>query len=96
MALVTFGTNATSTLTAMQWLNRVAQIADIASICNSIKDDDNPAHPRVPGAFANNGVLFIPNRGVLRLQPTDWVGLTSTGFPILVDAASKTADFTSA
>lgn len=96
MALVTFGTNATSTLSAMQWLNVASQIADAALIAAGIKDDDNPAHPRLPQGFTNNGMLFVPNRGVLKLQPGDWVGFTSTGFPILVDSASKTADFTSA
>lgn len=94
MALRTFGTNATSTLSALQWLTS-SPIADIALINNSIKNPQNPAHPVMPGAFANNGFLFVPNRGILKLLPTDWVALTSTGFPILVDAPSKTADFTS-
>lgn len=96
MALVTFGTNAQTTLSAMQWSNIASQIQDAALISAGIKDDDNPAHPRLPQGFANNGVLFIPNRGRLLLQPGDWVALTSTGFPILVDSAGKTADFTSA
>lgn len=93
MALATFGTNATSTMSALLWKSSAAA-ADIASICNGIKDDVNPAHPVKPGAFANNGVLFVPNRGRLLLLPGDWVAISSTGFPILLSAAAVAADFT--
>jgi hypothetical protein len=96
MALLTFGTNATGTLSAMQWLNKVSQQADSALVNVNIKDDVNVAHPAWPGAFPNDGILVFPNRGILRLLPGDWVGYGSTGWPILVSAAAKTADFTSA
>ncbi len=98
MALNTFGSNATSTLSAMQWkpIGSSANIANIAAIAANIKDDLNPASPIWPGAFAQNGILYIPNRGVLKLRPGDWVAYGSTGWPILVNAAGKTADFTSA
>lgn len=95
MALSTFGTNATSTLSAMQW-TRAPTVADVAAIAANILDDDNPAHPAVPGAFTFNGFLFVPNRGILRLQPGDWVAYGSTGFPIVVSSEAKTADWTSA
>lgn len=95
MALNTFGSNAVSTLSAMQW-TRQPSIANIALIAANIKDDDNPAHPIVPGAFAFNGVLIVPNRGIIKLQPGDWVAYGSTGFPIVVSAEAKTADWTSA
>lgn len=95
MSLATFGTNATSTLSAMQWLNNGAQVADAAAFSAGIKDDVNVAHPRLPQGFTNNGMLFVPNRGVLKLLPGDWVAYSSTGFPILMSAAGKTADFTS-
>lgn len=96
MALNTFGTNATSTLSATPWGNKTSQYQDYAALAALILDDVNPAHPRWPGAFTNNGFLFVPNRGILKLLPGDWVGVSSTGFPILVSAAAKTADFTSA
>jgi len=95
MALNTFGTSATSTLSAMQW-TRQPNMANVALIAANILDDDNPKHPIVPGAFAFNGRLYVPNRGWLNLQPGDWVAYGSTGFPIVVSSEAKTADWTSA
>ena len=95
MALNTFGTNATSTLSALNW-NPQSAIADVAQVAANILDDLNVAHPIWPGAFQNNGILYIPNRGVLKVLPGDWVAYGSTGFPILLSAAAKTADWTSA
>ena len=95
MALNSFGTNATSTLSAMAW-TRQPNIANVALIAANILDDDNVAHPVVPGAFTFDGMLFVPNRGVLRLQPGDWVAYGSTGWPIVVSSEAKTADWTSA
>jgi hypothetical protein len=42
------------------------------------------AYPNDKCGFSNNGVLFIPNRGVLRVIPGDWVGVTNRGWPILL------------
>jgi hypothetical protein len=92
MALATFGSNAQTTLSALLWKSS-SPIADIASICNGIKNDLNTPDG-CKGAFANNGILYVPNRGVLKLRPGDWVALTSTGFPILLSAAAVAADFT--
>jgi hypothetical protein len=39
---------------------------------------------QLPGAFLNNGRLFIPNRGVLQLLPGDWVAVDNTGWPVLL------------
>lgn len=83
MALQLFGTDATNTLSAAVFKSSLA-IADVALLANAIKDDINPAHPVVPGAFSRVGLLFIPNRGVLRCFPGDVVAIGSTGFPILV------------
>jgi hypothetical protein len=59
--------------------------ADVATIALGIKDDLNVAHPVWPGAFALNGKLYVPNRGVLTILPGDYVGFDSTtGWPILV------------
>lgn len=82
MALVTLGTALTTTLSGV--LNNGAPAtADIASILNSIKDDQNPAQPIWPGAW-QEGYLFIPNRGKLRVLPGDYVAFDSTGWPILL------------
>lgn len=89
MATKTLGTNATNTLTALAALNGIGSMvaADQATICNAIKDDLNVTHPRVPGAF-QAGMLMIPNRGVLRVLPGDYVGVDDEGWPILVSAYS--------
>lgn len=85
MSTKTLGTNATTTLTALAFSGSLV-VADMASIANSIKDDQNPAHPIYPGAFSQNGLLYVPNRGVLKMLPGDWVGVDSRGWPILVSA----------
>ena len=93
MALKAFGSNATTTLTALGSWTPASAIADIGQIAANIKDDLNVAHPIVPGAFAA-GRLVIPNRGFLLLQPGDFVAYDSTGWPILISAASRTANWT--
>lgn len=86
MATVTLGTNATTSLTALDW-NASAAAADVAAIAVGIKDDQNPAHPVWPGAFEQNGLLYIPRRGLLRVLPGDYVAVdATTGWPILVSA----------
>jgi hypothetical protein len=40
------------------------------------------------GAFSNNGLLIVPNRGVLKVWPGDWVGVDAYGWPILVSGRS--------
>jgi hypothetical protein len=39
-----------------------------------------------PGAFARMGLLYVPNRGVLKVLPGDYVGVDASGWPILVSA----------
>lgn len=85
MALKTFGSAATTTLAALPWNSQASQ-ADVALIAANILDDKNVAHPIYPGAFQHNGLLFIPNRGSLKLLPGDYVAYDSTGWPILVSA----------
>lgn len=86
MALLTLGTNATTSLSAQLYSAAMA-VADIATINNGILNDKNVAHPRWPGAFSQAGQLFIPNRGVLQVLPGDYVAYdTTTGWPILLSA----------
>lgn len=87
MATVTLGTNATTTLTALINSGSMSA-ADVATICNSIKDDKNAARPIFPGAYSAMDQLYIPNRGVLTVLPGDYVGVDSRGWPILVSADS--------
>ena len=91
MALKTLGTSATTTLNAFVSGSDLSP-ADVAQICANIKDDLAAAHPVVPGAFefalGGNSVLYIPNRGVLKVLPGDYVAYDPNGWPILVAANS--------
>lgn len=89
MATKTLGTNAATSLTALPFLAGYGSgmsKADIATIALAIKDDQGNAHSIWPQAFSANGQLFIPNRGVLKILPGDYVGVDSAGWPILVSA----------
>lgn len=90
MATLTLGTDAVDTLTALLFKPGIGGMtpADEATIRNAIKDDQGNAHDRVPGAFGSNGLLFVPNRGVLKVLPGDYVGVDDMGWPILVSAYS--------
>ncbi len=86
MSLLTGGTNANSSLSALL-VTQGATAANVALLQLAILDDINPAHPVSPGAYQNNGLLYIPNRGVLRALPGDYVMVDSTtGWPILLSA----------
>jgi len=99
MATATLGTAGTTTLTALSQpgsytrqdgtVFSVTQLdADIATIQQAIKDDQNPAQPInfAMGGWSRAGQLFVPNRGWLKLLPGDYVGIDATGWPILVSA----------
>lgn len=92
MATKTLGTSATNSLNpALQFLPGYGSgmsAADIASMTNHIKDDLNVSHPLMPQAFSANGLLYVPNRGILKMLPGDWVGVDSQGWPILVSKNS--------
>lgn len=95
MSTKTLGTSATTSLNpAIKFLpgygSGVAP-ADMASMATSIKNDINPAHPIMQEAFSTNGLLYVPNRGILKVLPGDWVGIDSQGWPILVSKNSIAA-----
>ncbi len=94
MATKTLGTNATTTLTAVEFQKSLSA-ADIASIAAAILNDGSQAgqqpanaapsaKPIFPGAFSLSGQLVIPNRGILQVLPGDWVGVDANGWPILI------------
>jgi hypothetical protein len=87
MATSTFGTTANSSLTALLSSGAMAA-ADIAAIAVGIKDDLNVAHPVLGGSFSQMNLLYVPNRGILKVLPGDWVAIDSQGWPILVSANS--------
>ena len=72
MATQTLGTTAQSSLTAKKYLPGYGSglsAADIAAISNAIKDDIGNLHSIVPGAFIIDGLLTIPNRGIIKVLP---------------------------
>lgn len=82
MATKTLGTTLTTSLTAILYGGNPQ--ADIATILNGIKNDQINGFPLWPGAL-DSGLLSIPNRGVLKILPGDWVAIdAATGWPILV------------
>lgn len=42
----------------------------------------------IPTAFSNQGLLYVPNRGYLKILPGDWVAVDTFGWPILVSGRS--------
>jgi hypothetical protein len=94
MATKTLGTVGTTTLTAVQippTYNATPAIAqaDWATMMTSIFDDSrNPQQllnqQVLNEAFQRSGLLYVPNRGVLRCLPGDWVAVDGNGWPILV------------
>jgi hypothetical protein len=87
MATVTLGTTATTSLTALIASSVMAAV-DLAQVVNLIKDDLNVAHPRMPTAWSQGNLLYVPNRGILQVLPGDYVGVDSQGWPILVSKNS--------
>ena len=87
MATKTLGTNATTSLTALQFQPGAMAAADIATISQAIKAQ-NAVGRNKPEAFSNNGLLYLPEeRGVIRLNPGDWVAVDpTTGWPLAISA----------
>ena len=88
MALGTLGTTANDGLTSINAWTASTTSPNVGALAKLILDDKNPRHPIVPGAFNKAGLLFVPNRGVLRVLPGDYIGVDANGWPILVSANS--------
>jgi hypothetical protein len=65
--------------------------ADIATMSNLIKNDLVNTNPVIPESFSSNGLLYVPNRGILKMLPGDVVGIDPTGWPILISKNSINA-----
>jgi hypothetical protein len=90
MATLTFGTAATTSLTAVPYASSISA-ADFATIAQGIQDDRvNVAgsHPILNEAFMRSGLLLVPNRGILKVLDGDYVAIDNNGWPILVSADS--------
>ncbi len=87
MSTKSLGSNGTTTLTALQFPSFSATSfsdADIATMVALILNDQIPSLQQV-GAWSRMGLLYVPNRGVLKTLPGDWVAVSpNDGWPILV------------
>lgn len=102
MATSTFGSNTTSALPfslqapgsfitpAGTARSSAALDADIATVQQAIKDDLTNTNPiNTPqGGWSRAGMLYVPNRGWLKVLPGDWVAVDTQGWPILISANS--------
>ena len=94
MTTATLGTAATTTLTALQYVPGAFLPADFATIAAGIKrDSHNPAtgfltgiQPPLGNPFTRAGILAIPERGIVKLFPGDYVAIDATGWPIILSA----------
>lgn len=89
MATITVGTTSTTSLSKglvfKPGYNSGMSAADIATIALAIKNDQINTHPVFPAAFSANGLLYVPNRGTLKMLPGDAVAVDPhTGWPILI------------
>lgn len=90
MATGTLGTNANNSLVSLIISGAMAP-ADIAAITNNILNDrinTYPNNPIFPGGFAQNRLLHVPNRGILKCLVGDYVAYDSSGWPILLSASA--------
>ncbi len=95
MALLTLGSNGTTTLSALKFLPGSNQ-TDFAALAALILSDGSQnggvanaapsAKPLWPGALSRDGHLYIPNRGVLQILPGDYIAVDANGWPILLSA----------
>jgi hypothetical protein len=87
MSTKTLGTSATNSLTALAFAPGVMAAADTATIAQAIKGQ-NAVGRNVPEAFSGNGLLHLPEKkGIIRLDPGDWVGVDpATGWPVVISA----------
>jgi hypothetical protein len=87
MATKTAGTNATTSLTALQFkpgLGSGMSAADIATIEQAIVGD-NRAGPVIGGRFDSSGILYLPaERGFIIPKPGDWIVVDNRGWPMIV------------
>ena len=89
MALKTLGTAATTTLTGFVVNTNDLIPADVAGLIAAILNDQINGRPISNGAYSQTGLLVVPNRGVLRALPGDFIGVDpAPGFPILLSATA--------
>ena len=90
MALLTLGTNSTTTLNALVY-NPQVNAADLAQIVENIKSQPSAGTYQViaPGSFDQTGRLHFPGRrGFVNLKPGDYIAYDAVGWPVIVSGFS--------
>lgn len=89
MATGTLGTAATSSLVSLNW-NPMSPVADSAAIAELIvRQAAGFRTGIIPGGFSKGGRLQLPGkRGVIFLEPGDYVAVDHNGWPIVVSKES--------
>lgn len=97
MTTQTLGTN-TNLDPALVWSSNAVSQADVRAVMALIYDDHGPitapyiAQTTGAGGFVKEGLLYVPNRGVLTLFPGDIVAIDpDVGWPILLTAYGLSA-----
>ena len=85
MATQTLGTNANNSIPYALTISPVNAAADTATIQQAILNDLNRLQIW-PGAWSKDGILYVPNRGILRVREGDVIGVDNRGWPILLSA----------
>lgn len=89
MALRTMGTTAQTTLSAIR-VGADTTVTDLAALMALSKDDSVGVAPNnlLAKATLDGNVLWIPNRGFLKVNIGDYIAVDSTGWPIVVSKNS--------
>lgn len=88
MALGTLGTAATDTLSAVEY-HAVMSVSDLAELNALARDQGTGASTIYPIPMVQAGMLYVPDRGTLKLFEGDWIGIDPvTGMMIVINAAS--------
>lgn len=92
MALKTFGTNATTSLLAVQFgSNGVLTDSDLAAFNAEIQPNygstSNPNNGKLGTYIGREGQLWVPQRGWIKVFGNDWLVVdATTGFPFLLSS----------
>jgi hypothetical protein len=97
MALKTAGTNATTSLSAVQFNPSADKMtsSDLALFNALVQPNYGGAHPnsgKLGTYISRDGQLFVPMRGFIRLVAGDWLCVDSTtGWPFVLSNAAITS-----
>jgi len=91
----TLVTKSATTLTAIQRQSATVAAghynpADIAALNALVINDQNPSQ-HIYQSLQPNGLLVVPNRGVLKVLAGDVVAVDLNGFPVVISAQSIAA-----